>query len=129
MNGNGIGIQVLINGEGRQIHMIQMNTNHIGIHQLNPISGERKVVLHTIMMMANMNIIGIRVLHLIRQERKVALLLKLSMSIIGIMIPNPIKYVKREVVNKQKGTQQLLQVQQHIMNNIGILILNHINGG
>lgn len=129
MNGNGIGRQVLINGEGKKIHMIQMNTNNIGIHQVNLISGERKVVLHTIMMMVNMNTIGMWTLNLIRQERRAVLLLKLNMSIIGIMILNPIKYVRREVVNNLVDIQQLHQVQLHIMNNIGMLILNHINGG
>jgi len=129
MNGNGIGRQVLINGEEKQIHMIQMNTNNIGIHQLNPISGEREVVLHTITMMVNMNTIGMWILNLIRQERKAALLVKLNMNIIGIMILNHINTVKREVVNNLEDTQQLHRVQLHIMNNIGMLILNHINGG
>lgn len=50
------------------------------------------------------------------------------MSIIGIMIHNPIKYVKREAVNNREDTQQLLPVKLHIMNNIGMLILSHING-
>lgn len=58
MNGNGIGIQILINGEGRQIHMIPIIMNNIGIHQLNHISGERRVVHHIISMMANMSTIG-----------------------------------------------------------------------
>lgn len=50
------------------------------------------------------------------------------MSIIGITILNPINNVKREAVNNQEDTQQVLQVRLHIMNNIGMLILNHISG-
>lgn len=57
----------------------------IGIKKLNPIKGNRRVVIHMIMMMESMNINGIIKLNHIKLKRNNKLLKKVNMNIIGIM--------------------------------------------
>lgn len=124
MNGNGIGLLIHINGEENKDHMIQMNMNNIGINQHNHINGEKKAVNNLISMMDIMNIIGINQHNHIKLERKVQELKKVIMNIIGMKKHNLIKLDKR---NKDNLHHQVNH-QLHIMNNIGMNPVNHING-